>query len=145
MRKQGYVALIFTFCLISWLIWVLVIFFVGPEDLGILSVVLFLLIAGLVFFTSFLLFFYYLRIRLLKLSPGYRQFHIIFRESLLVSILLIIVMLLSRNGFLNLFNVLALIILFFLIDIFFVINYDQKRPQKNKSNSKAGRNKIRQG
>ena len=132
MRKQSYIALIFIFCLISWLIWGLVIVFVGPEDLGILSVILFLLIAGLVFFTSFLLFFYYLRIKFLKLSPIYRQFHIIFRESLLTSALLIIVMLLLRNGFFNLFNLLALIILFFLIDIFFVLNYDQKRPQKNK-------------
>ncbi|MFH1713379.1 MAG: hypothetical protein ABH896_04315 [Candidatus Jacksonbacteria bacterium] len=119
-------------CLISWFLWSLVFIFIAPQELGVFGVILFLIALGAAFFTSFLLFFYYIRIKLLDLSPAFRQFHIIFRESFLLSSFLIIALVLTHFKIASLLNVLLLVVLILIIDIFCIINYDKRRPQKIK-------------
>lgn len=119
-------------CLISWFLWSLVFIFIAPQELGVFGVILFLIALGAAFFTSFLLFFYYIRIKLLDLTPAFRQFHIIFRESFLLSSFLIIALVLTHFKIASLLNVLLLVVLILIIDIFCIINYDKRRPQKIK-------------
>lgn len=119
-------------CLVSWFLWSLVFIFIAPQELGALGVILFLIVLDGAFFTSFLLFFYYIRIKLLNLTPVFRQFHIIFRESFLLSSFLIIVLILAHFKIASVLNILLLLALILIIDIFCIINYDKKRPQKIK-------------
>ncbi len=119
-------------CLVSWFLWSLVFIFIAPQELGAFGVILFLIALDGAFFTSFLLFFYYIRIKLLNLTPIFRQFHIIFRESFLLSSFLIIVFILAHFKIDSVLNILLLLALILIIDIFCIINYDKKRPQKIK-------------
>jgi hypothetical protein len=100
MSKRKYLVLLLLSCLISWILWGLVLVFIAPDELGFLGVVLFLLTLILVFFTLSLIFFYFIQIRLLKKqSPFFKQFHIIFREALIFTGLILVVLYLLVRRF----------------------------------------------
>lgn len=132
MLERGYLALIIIALLISWSLWIAVLLFVGPEDLGIIGAALFLISLGAAIFTSFLLILYYLRINFFKLGPVFRQFNIIFRESFLVSFMLIGSLLLAHYNWMNFFYFLLMIVFIIIVDVFFIFTYDKRRYKKIK-------------
>jgi hypothetical protein len=121
-------------CVISWFLWGVVFVLVSPEDIGLLGVMLFLTALGSAFFCSFFLLFYYIRISLLARTPIFREFHSIFRESILLAFFFIISLLLFHSGRTGRLNFILLFFLFILVDIFYFIVYD-KRDHKKAGNN----------
>src|SRR3989338_9844476 len=104
MKDRMYIALVTILSIVSLFLWVLVVIFVSPEELGWISVFLFLASIGAFFFTGSLLLLYHIRIRLLKLTPAFRQVHISFRESALISALGTLTLLIAHFSFLSAIN-----------------------------------------
>lgn len=118
----------------SILLWIGVVIFIGPDELGILSVILFLAAFGFAIFSSLLVCFYYIRIYRKPLaSPPFRLFHRMFRESALVSGVVITYLIFSHFGAGNIINLLLVLGLAVCIDIIFIFYYDRKRRTKIKS------------
>lgn len=132
MEKSGYFYLITALSIISWLLWGIVLLFVAPDDLGLIGVGLFAVTMAAVFFTTFLLILFVIRIKLLKLEPLFRQFNVIFRESLLVTVWLIASLWLTRWRQLNALIFLLMLAAIVIIDLLCIVLYDQKRRQKTR-------------
>ena len=132
MKASGYLVLMILALVVSWLLWGAILVFIDPEELGAVGVALFLITFGAAVFTSCLLVLYYLRIKFLKLEPIFRQFNIIFRESFLVSLLVVISLLLARFNWMNFFYFLLMLLLVMVVDICFILTYDKRRYKKIK-------------
>ena len=130
MKERLFIALVALLSTASLIFWLLVLFFVSPQELGFLSVFLFFASLGAFFFTSSLLGLYYIRIRLLKLTPSFRHIGISFRESTVITLFGIAALVISHFSFLNPLNFFLLFFLCALMDIFFIITYDRKRRTK---------------
>ena len=130
MKHGWYVRLTGILCIISWFLWGVVFVLVTPEDIGSMSVVLFLATLGVALFSSFFLFFHYIRISLLARTPIFREFHSIFRESILLTLFLIISLLLLHIGRISELNFVLLFFLAILIDIFCFLAYDKRDHKK---------------
>lgn len=130
-EEEKYPALITVLCIISWFLWFVVLILISPKDLGVLSIVLFLASLAVALCTSFLLLLFYIRIRLLKRAPMFREFHIIFRESTLLTMASIVTLLLFHRGVREILNVALLLFLIVLIDIFCITRYDQRGFKKS--------------
>jgi len=126
-------AIIGTAAVLSWVLWLLILFFIAPNEIGIVSIILFLITLWLACSFTFILLFFFLRLRLLKLGPAFKQFHIILRESFFLSTWLIIILLMKKFGILTLFNFLLSFILFFLIEFFLLSIYEQRNYPKIKT------------
>ena len=127
MRERFLILIVGISCTISWFLWSVVLILISPEELGFLSVFFFFTTLGVAFFTSFLLFFYYIRIKILKFDPFYRQFHIIFRESLLVALWILGLLILSRQHLMSGKNFILSLAFIILIDFFLAVTYDKRR------------------
>src|SRR3990167_10322690 len=127
MRERFLILFVGISCTISWFLWSVVLILISPEELGFLSVFFFFATLGVAFFTSFLLFFYYIRIKILKFDPFYRQFHIIFRESLLVALWILGLLILSRQHLMSGKNFILSLAFIILIDFFLAVTYDKRR------------------
>lgn len=130
MLKHWYLSVIAGCVAVSVLAWLSVVFFISTDDLGGAGVILFLGSLYAALFSSLLLFFYYLRIRVFKFSPPFREFHSVFRESALVAAAAIIWLILGAAGRAGIINTWLLIALVVLIDAFFIFNYDKRGRQK---------------
>lgn len=130
MKHEWYVRLTEILCAISWFLWGVVFVLVTPEDIGSMGAVLFLATLGVALFCSFFLFFYYIRISLLARTPIFREFHSIFRESILLTLFFIISLLLSHSARISGLNFILLFFLFILIDIFCFLAYDKRDHKK---------------
>jgi molybdopterin-guanine dinucleotide biosynthesis protein A len=102
----------------------------APEDLGFISSGLFLATFGAALFTSFILLFYYIRIRVFGLTPVFREFHVIFRESLLLVVFVTSSLMLLHARVMTFFSFLLFFLLIILIDIFCIFTYDKQRRYK---------------
>ena len=127
MRERFLILFVGISCTISWFLWSVVLILISPEELGFLSVFFFFATLGAAFFTSSLLFFYYIRIKILKFDPFYRQFHIIFRESLLVALWVFGLLILSRQHLMSGKNFILSLAFIILIDFFLAVTYDKRR------------------
>lgn len=132
--RNWYLSSIIISCVISWILWGVVLFFIAPEDLGFIGVILFVATLGAAFFTSSFVALYALRIRFLKLTPVFRQFHIIFRESVFLGIAPLILLILSHHQVLTFLNSGLLFVALIFLEIFFIVNYDKRRYQKVREN-----------
>ncbi len=128
--KHWYLGIIIGCGAISSAAWFLVLFFISTDDFYGTGVILFLGSFGLALFSWLLLFFYYLRVSVLKLSPPFRQFHSVFRESALATVIALLCLILSHIGYANPLNIVILIAFCMLIDLFFIFNYDTRSRQK---------------
>lgn len=115
----------------SVLLWIGVVTFIGPDELGILGVILFLAAFGFAIFSSLLVFFYYIYIyRKSRASPPFRLFHRMFRESALLSGIVITYLILAHLGAGSIVNLLILLGVAVCIDIICIFYYDRKRRAK---------------
>jgi len=130
MNKQSHRHLLAISCISAWFLWALVLIFVGPDDLGVVSVVLFLLSVGVALFTSFILVLYVVRVNLLGLKPVYKQFHIVFREGLLLTSVCIGSLIFLAMNLFSITNFILLIIVISLVEIFFINTYDKQSYKK---------------
>ncbi|HBH46489.1 MAG: hypothetical protein A2445_04030 [Candidatus Jacksonbacteria bacterium RIFOXYC2_FULL_44_29] len=132
MKDNWYVVLLWLSGAISWLLFGAVVIFIGPDELGIWSRFLFLVTSTLANFTFWLIILYYLRVKLLRFQPVFRQFHIIFRESILLAGLFAASLWLSHYGRMSFFYFLLMFLIIAGIDLFFILSYDQRRYKKIK-------------
>lgn len=113
---------------VSVVLWIGVVIYIGPDELGALGIVLFLAAFGFAIFSSLLVCFYYIHMR--RAQTPFRVFHRMFRESGLITGVVIIYLFLSHFGagtFTNLFILLGIGIL---VDVFCIVYYDQRRRAK---------------
>ena len=128
--KHWYLGIIIGCGAVSSTAWLLVLFFISTDDFYGAGVILFLGSLVLALFSWLLLLFYHLRIKVLKLSPPFRQFHSVFRESAIVALAILTSLIFSHIGYASAINIAILIAFCLLIDLFFIFNYDTRSRQK---------------
>lgn len=130
MNERVYVSLLTFLTVVTLSLWLLVVVFVSPDDLGWVGVFLFLANLGAFFFTSSLLLVYAIRVRLLRLAPAFRHVQISFREGGLIAVCAVFLLLISHYSFWNVVNASLVIGFFVLIDLFFIFTHDRKPRAK---------------
>ncbi|MBI4359480.1 MAG: hypothetical protein HY564_00095 [Candidatus Jacksonbacteria bacterium] len=130
-EKNLYPTLLIGASAASILLWIGVVIFIGPDELGILGVILFLAAFGFAIFSSLLVCFYYIHIyRKSSESPPFRLFHRMFRESALISVVVIVYLIFSHFGAGSVINLLLILGFAVCIDIISIFYYDRKRRAK---------------
>ncbi|HCA67095.1 MAG: hypothetical protein A2249_01420 [Candidatus Jacksonbacteria bacterium RIFOXYA2_FULL_44_7] len=115
----------------SILLWVGVVIFIGPDELGVLGVALFLSAFGFAIFSSLLACFYYIHIHANRASsPPFRIFHRMFRESGLLTGVVIIYLILAHFGIGTFTNLGLLLGIAIVIDAIYIFYYDRRRRAK---------------
>ena len=132
MKERVFLGSVWASFVVTLFLWSLVLIFIAPEDLDIVGVLLFLVSLSAVVFTGALLFFYYVRIRLLKLEPIYQQVHVIFREAGIVACLITVSLILLNRNIMNGGIFLVLIVLGIFCEIFFLKIYGKGRSKSTR-------------
>ena len=118
MTLKRYFTLMIICTLINWAIWVLVIFFVNPEKIGLIGSILFYLSLFLSLLGTSSLLFFILGVRLKK-RPIFVEISWSFRRAFLFSLFVVVILLLKEQGVLYWWTAILLALFLIMLEIFF--------------------------
>lgn len=132
MSLSRYLLTMIAATLLCWLAWVLVLININPFGAGLTSFFIFYASLFLALVGSFTLIGFVVRVWLLKQDePYFRQVKKTFRHGLLLAALLIFALLLQSQRLLNWWRIILLILVFALLELFFLTNspkFPLKKP-----------------
>lgn len=104
---------------ICWLAWLLVLFFISPNKIGLIGFILFYFSLFLAIIGSISILGFIIRIRLGK-KPVFRQVEISFRQGIWISVLVICILILQGLHLLRWWNALFLVLFLVFLELFFL-------------------------
>lgn len=119
MTLKKYLNLMGILTLVCWLAWVAVLFFVNPEETGLIGFVLFYFSLFLAVLGTASVLGFIIRARFNK-GPVFKQVELAFRQGIWLSLLVIGVLLLQGQGLLRWWNGLLLLLFLMFLEFFFL-------------------------
>lgn len=120
MSLKRYLTLMSLITLVCWIAWLVVIFYMSPEESNVLVFLLFYLSLFFALMGTFSLIGFFIRVWFSKDPVIFRHLGISFRQAVWFSILLTGTLILQGSGFLRWWNVLLLILFLVIIEFFFL-------------------------
>jgi len=106
--------------LVCWVAWLVVIFYLSPEESSLLVFLLFYVSLFFALLGSFSLIGFFVRVWFSREQIIFRHLGVSFRQSVWFAILLVGTLILQGSGFLRWWNVLLLILFLVIIEFFFL-------------------------
>ena len=110
--------------LLCWFGWVMVLFFINPQESGILGFSLFYLILGLAVLGTITILGFWLRRLFYQKELAFEHVMVSFRQAIWISLIVIISLYLQSKQLLNWLNTILLVLGLGLIEFFFLSNQD---------------------
>lgn len=120
MSLKKYLIFMSSATLFSWLAWLIVIFYINPEEAGFVGFAMFYLSLFLALVGSFSLLGFFTRVWFSREEVIFRHLGVATRQSLLFSILLVGSLILQGSGFFRWWSVVLLIAFITLLEFFFI-------------------------
>ncbi len=124
MTLKRYLNLMGLLTLICWLAWIFVLFFINPDETGLIGFILFYFSLFLAILGSVAIIGFVIRARLKK-GPVFKQVENAFRQGIWLSIFLIGILLLKSLGLLEWWNGLVLFFFLVFLEFFFLSSRKQ--------------------
>jgi hypothetical protein len=128
MTLKKYLNLMLALTLICWLIWAIVLFFVNPEETGLIGFVLFYFSLFLAILGTVSLLGFIIRARIKK-GPVFKQVEVSFRQGIWLSFFLIGLMILQGMGLLRWWNSLLFLLFLIFLELFFISSRKQYKAE----------------
>jgi len=125
MTLKKYLNLMSISSLACWLFWVFVIFFVSPEETGLIGFVLFYFSLFLAIVGTAAIIGFIIRARFLKKGPVFKNVESSFRQGVWISLLIVGLFLLQNLGVLRWWNGLFLFLFLMFLEFFFISSRKQ--------------------
>ncbi len=119
MTLKKYLNLMSVLTIICWLAWVFVIFFVNPEETGLIGFILFYFSLFLAILGTAAIIGFLIRVRFNK-GPVFKQVEVSFRQGIWLSLLVVGLFLLQNLGILRWWNGLFLLLFLMFLEFFFL-------------------------
>lgn len=109
--------------------WFLVLFFINPQESGFIGILLFYLCLFFFLMGLFSVIGFVFRYRKQQYDRVYNHIELASRQSVLFSFLIIVALFFQRKGWLGWLNLLGLVIVFTLVELF-LLSYNKKKVTK---------------
>jgi len=120
MSLKKYLILMSFTTLICWVAWLVVIFYMSPEDAGVITFLLFYVSLFFALLGTFSLLGFFLRVWFSKEKIIFRHLGISTRQSLWFSVLVIITLMFQASSYLKWWSMGFLVLLLIILEFFFV-------------------------
>jgi len=125
MSLKKYLNLMSILTIICWLFWVFVIFFVNPEETGLIGFILFYFSLFLAMVGTTTIIGFIIRTRFIKKEPVFKRVETSFRQGIWLSLLVVGLFLLQNLGVLRWWNGLFLFLFLMFLEFFFLSSRKQ--------------------
>ncbi len=105
---------------VSWLAWLIVLFYLNPEEAGFIGFALFYLALMFALVGTFSLIGFFMRVWFSREQVIFRHLRVSTRQALLFSILIISLLMMQGSGYLRWWSILLVVALLALIEFFFI-------------------------